>query len=752
VTAAGAEVLTTVGPSERIAEEQSGLRRVATLVASGAQPEAVFAAVAKEVGRLLEVDFTILSRREPEGMQVSVGAWSNIDVEVPFPVGTRVRLGGRNVVSLVVETGRPARIDDYADATGEVAEAARGWRLRSAVGVPIGVEGRLWGVISVASGQGAPMPAGTERRLAAFTELVGTALANAQARLELRGFAEEQAALRRVATLVARAAPPEEVFAAVTDEVGRVLSSEATLLSRYDPDGAATVVGTWTRTGAPPPIPVGGRFQLGGRDLHTLVFRTRRPARIDDYSRASRVGIEMARKAGVRSGVGVPISVAGRLWGVIGVTSAQGRSLPADTEARLAGFTELVGTALANAQARLELRSFAEEQAALRRVATLVARAATAEEVFAAVTAEVGRVLSASITVLGRFDPGGVETTVGVWTSTGAVPVGVGTMTSLGGQNVSTAVFETGRPARLDDHSGTSGQVGARPRAAGIRASVGVPITVGGRLWGVMIAASREEPLSADTEARLADFTELVGTAIANAETQAALAASRARIVAAADAARRRIEGDLYNGVRQRLVSLALQIRTVRSVVPPAADRLIRELDGVAGEIGDVLDELREIARGLHPSALADGGLRSALKALARRSAVPVRLDVRVDGRLTDQLELAVYYVIAEALTNAAKHADASEAEVEVETGEGLLRLRVRDDGRGGADVTGGSGLVGLTDRVEALGGRFALHSPPGAGTVVQVVLPLSAPDGPGPRADVTRPADSAPPCDRPAP
>jgi signal transduction histidine kinase len=187
-------------------------------------------------------------------------------------------------------------------------------------------------------------------------------------------------------------------------------------------------------------------------------------------------------------------------------------------------------------------------------------------------------------------------------------------------------------------------------------------------------------------------------------------------------------------------------------VVPPAADRLIRELDGVAGEIGDVLDELREIARGLHPSALADGGLHSALKALARRSAVPVRLDVRVDGRLTDQLELAVYYVIAEALTNAAKHADASEAEVEVETGEGLLRLRVRDDGRGGADVTGGSGLVGLTDRVEALGGRFALHSPPGAGTVMQVVLPLSAPGGPGPHADVTRPADSVPPCDRPAP
>jgi GAF domain-containing protein len=749
VAAAGAEVLTTVGPSERIAAEQAALRRVATLVATGAQPEAVFATVAEEVGRLLEVDVTILSRCEPDGMQVSMGVWSNTDADVPFPVGTRVRLGGRNVVSLVVRTGRPGRIDDYADASGPVAEAARSWRLRSAVGVPISVEGRLWGVMSVASGQEQPMPTDTEERLVAFTELVATAIANVQARVELRGFAEEQAALRRVATLVARAAAPEEVFAAVTDEVGRVLSGEATLLSRYDPDGAATIVGTWTRTGTTPPIAGGGRFQLGGRDLHTLVFQTRRPARIDDDSRTSGVGVEMARRAGVRSGVGVPISVAGRLWGVIGVTSAQGRPLPANTEERLAGFTALVGTALANAQTRLELRDFAEEQAALRRVATLVARAAPAEEVFAAVAAEVGRVLSASIAVLSRFDPDGTQTTVGVWSSAGDLPVAVGTTTSLGGRNVSTRVFRTGRPAPMDDYADTSGQVGDHSRRVGIRASVGVPITVEGRLWGAMIAASREEPLPADTEGRLAAFTELVATAIANAEAQAALAASRARVVAAADAARRRIESELHDGVQQRLVSLARQIRGVQAVVPPGADQLIAELDGVAAEIDGVLGELGEIAQGLHPSALADGGLRPALTTLARRSAVPVRLDIRVDGRLPDQIELAAYYVIAEALTNAVKHADASGSEVDVECGEGLLRVQVRDDGRGGADLAGGSGLVGLTDRVEALGGRLALDSPWGAGTVVQVVLPLAAPGAPGPAR--ANPLRSAPPGDRPA-
>ncbi|MCU1618182.1 MAG: histidine kinase [Modestobacter sp.] len=736
---------------------------MATLVAGGAPPEAVFAVVTEEVGRLLEVDFTILSRCEPEGTQVSVGAWSNTDADVPFPVGTRVPLGGRNVVSLVVRTGRPGRIDDYGDASGAVAEAARGWRLRSAVGVPISVEGRLWGVMAVASGQEQPMPADTEERLAAFTELIATAIANAQVRMDLRGFAEEQAALRRVATLVARAAPPEEVFGAVTDEVGRVLSSAVTLMSRYDPDGAATVVGTWTRTGAAPPIAIGGRFQLGGRDLHTLVLRTRRPARIDDYGEASRVGVEMARKAGVRAGVGVPISVAGRLWGVIGVTSAQGQPLPADTEARLAGFTELVGTALANAQARLELRGFAEEQAALRRVATLVAGAAPPEAVFAAVTAEGGRVLSVEFTVLSRYGRDGTATVLGAWTRTGAAfPVPIGFQLELGGRNVHTLVFDSRRPARVDHYGQDAGPAPATVLTAGVRASVGAPISVEGRLWGVMsVASSDERPLSADTEARLAAFTELVATAIANAEAQAALAASRARIVAATDAARRRIESDLHDGVQQRLGSLARQVRAAHAVVPPAAEEVTAQLDGVVAEIGDVLDELREIARGLNPRALADGGLRPALTTLARRSAVPARLDVRVDGRLPDQIELAAYYVVAEALTNAAKHAGASEADVEVASGEGLLRVRVSDDGRGGADLTHGSGLVGLTDRVEALGGRLTLHSPPGAGTAVQVLLPLTAPSGepaaappmratPGPQAG--EPAAPAPPEDRPTP
>jgi signal transduction histidine kinase len=263
------------------------------------------------------------------------------------------------------------------------------------------------------------------------------------------------------------------------------------------------------------------------------------------------------------------------------------------------------------------------------------------------------------------------------------------------------------------------------------------------------LLSTLEEPLPADTEARLAGFTELVGTAIANAEAQAALAASRARIVAAADTTRRRIERDLHDAAQQRLVSLALHLRsTVRAAVPPGADELTAQLDVVADEIVGVVDELRELARGLHPAALADGGLRPALKTLARRSAIPVRLDLDLDTdrRLPEPIELAAYYVVAEALANSVKHAHASVIDVQAATGEGVLRVRVRDDGSGGADPTGGSGLIGLTDRVEALGGRLTLDSPPGAGTAMRVVLPLTSPSGLGSPATITGPPDDTGP------
>src|SRR5690348_1740489 len=543
-----------------------------------------------------------------------------------------------------------------------------------------------------------------------------------------RGIVDDQAALRRVAMLAARAAPPGEVFAAVTEEAGRLLGAGHAAMSRYEPDGTVRVVAAWSSTDAA--VPVGTRVGVGGRNVHTLVFQTGRAARLDDYAGVSGAAADVARKFGFRAAIGAPISVEGRLWGVMAVASAHKQPLPADTEARLAGFTELAAAAIANAQARVELRGFAEEQAALRRVATLVARAALPQEVFAAVTAEVGRVLSADGTIMSRYEPEDAATVVGVWSSTGAAaPAPVGSRFELGGRNVHTLVFQTARPARTDlaEASGTATGVFGE---LGIRSCAGVPISVAGRLWGVMVVVStRDEPLPANTEARLAGFTELAATAIANAEAQAALTASRARIVATADQTRRRIERDLHDGVQQRLVSLALRLREVQAA-PPEADELAERLEGAVTEATGALEELREIARGLHPTVLAEGGLRPALRALARRSAVPVRLDIQVAGRLPEPVEIAAYYAVSEALTNAAKHARASAAEVEVTAGEGILHVRVRDDGRGGADFGHGSGLIGLRDRMEALGGRISLLSPPGKGTTLYAELPLSTAAG----------------------
>jgi signal transduction histidine kinase len=263
-----------------------------------------------------------------------------------------------------------------------------------------------------------------------------------------------------------------------------------------------------------------------------------------------------------------------------------------------------------------------------------------------------------------------------------------------------------------------------------------------------MIVGSRAGPLPAGTETQLAGFTELAATAIANAEAQAALTASRARIVATADATRRRIERNLHDGAQQRLVSLALKLRAAQATAPPGAGELAQQLDRTAAGLDDVLDDLREIARGLHPAILAAGGLHPALKTLARRSAVPVRLDIQVD-RLPEPIEIAAYYTVAEALTNVAKHARATAADIQVAEIDGVLHVRVCDNGRGGAGFSQGSGLVGLKDRVEALGGHLRLDSAPGAGTTLDITLP-SSPAGqschPELPARRTMPAAASPP------
>jgi signal transduction histidine kinase len=405
---------------------------------------------------------------------------------------------------------------------------------------------------------------------------------------------------------------------------------------------------------------------------------------------------------------------------------------------------ELAAHAARRARASERARGeIADEQAALRRVATLVAKGAPAHELFAAVAAEAGNLLDVHGIRIARYEDETELVHVAEWSKPGCAPPAYD-RAELEGTSVPAEVLRTGRAARIDNYEDLA--VSAPfARIVQLKSVVGAPVVVEGRRWGVMIAWSVSGPLPGDTEGRLTGFTELVATAIANAEAQAALTASRARIVAAADTARRRIERDLHDGAQQRLVSLAMHLRgSVQQAVPPGADRLTAELDRVVAELGEVLDELREIARGLHPAALAEGGLRPALKTLARRSAVPVRLDVRVDGRLLEPIELAAYYAVSEALTNTAKHADASGVDVQVKTEDGVLHVGVCDNGRGGAKAGGGSGLIGLKDRVEALGGRLLVHSPPSGGTTLHVSLPLATPHVRG-----RQPADSAQPVGR---
>ena len=728
----------------QLADEQAALRRVATLVAGGARPAEVFRAVADELAQLIGAEAAFVSGvelssghrqgpaggmaagpGEPEGTLVVEASCGCARDEVP--VGFRARLRPGSVMAAALRTGRPARAGSDQLAAGPYGSLTGKLGLRAAVAAPIVVEARYWGV-AVAATVRADFPPGTESRLADFTELAATAIANAHREKKLRELADTQAALRRLATLVARGEPPEAVFAATTREALRHFGGGTARLIRYEPDGTATLLANEGTTG--PHVRVGERWEgYPATGLTATVRRTGRAAQVDDYRDIQ--GGEPYVAEGLRSAVATPIHVNGILWGAVAVGSGQG-PLPRDTGLRMAEFTDLVATAVANAQNRAameasrdKLARLVEEQAALHRVATLVARAVPPEQVFAAVTAEVGRLHSADFTLMSRYDRGDVATIVGAWT-TGADPAPAGTRLSLGGRDVHTLVLQTGRPARIDDYDNASGMAADIARRADVRSAAGVPISVAGRLWGVVVIGCADQ-LPPDIEARLADFTELAGLAVGNAESRAELDASRARIVAAADQARRRIERDLHDGIQQRLVSLGLELRLAGSAAPAWPPEAETEISRVAGELNAVVTDLREIARGIHPAILSEGGLRPALRTLGRRAAVDIEVTVEVDPipRLPEPIEVAAYYVVSEALTNATRHAQASVVRVAVTEHGDILRLSIRDDGVGGADPARGSGLIGLRDRAEALGGSLEVSSPPGAGTLMIVQLPL---------------------------
>ena len=370
-------------------------------------------------------------------------------------------------------------------------------------------------------------------------------------------------------------------------------------------------------------------------------------------------------------------------------------------------------------------RALTDEQAALRRIATLVASEAASDRVFGQVTVEAAQTLGASGATLARFDDDGTVTFVGGWSDTGRLAFPVGSRVSLEETGVLAEIRRTGRPERIDDYQGRAPEIVERLGRFGYGSASAAPIRVGGRVWGALVAAaSHDEPMPPGSERRLADFADLVAQALANADAYRKLAASRVRIVEAGDTERRRLERNLHDGAQQRLVALALQLRLIKASLrkdPESAEALLAEAEG---ELNHALEELRELARGIHPAVLTERGLEAAIRALADRAPVPVEFSHLPEDRLPDSVEAAIYYLVAEAITNVAKYAQATHSSVAIERSNGFATVVVRDDGIGGAEPVPGSGLVGLADRVEALGGRLHIESPSGGGTQLTAEIP----------------------------
>jgi PAS domain S-box-containing protein len=700
-------------------DEQAALRRVATLVARGVSPAEVFTSVAAEVSALFGSDVSAMVRYEDDGTVTVLG-----DVGGPHEPGARVTPDPGYVVDAVRQTRRSARFDtDRPPAPGTGLVSTLG--LRSAVASPIIVEGELWGAITVASLRG-PLSPTAEQRLTDFTELVATAVANAQSREEVTALAEEQAALRRVATLVAEHPESEELFSAVASEVAAVLGVRGVMVERFEDDGSQIVLGSaydLELAGAAAFLGVGVWLPLQPGTLAAAVFETHQAARVESYATVEGSVGDAARAAGVGSGCAAPIIVDGRLWGEMCVFSSAGHRLPPGTERRLDDFVKLVATAISNYDARAAVRRLADEQAALRQVATLVARGAPQAEIFAGIAHGILELLGAEKIRMFRYEDG----TALVVAASGDVNdyLPVGSRHALGGENAASRVFRTGRPARIDDYTRiASGPIGEDALRSGIRGVVATPILVEGGVWGAFVVLTTgDKPLPGGTESRLAQFTELMATAIANADSRDQLTASRARLVSAGNEARRRVVRDLHDGAQQRLVHTIITLKF--------AQRSLHDGGEPAPLVGEALEhaeranaELRELAHGILPTALTGGGLRAGIDAVCSRLDLPVQVEVPA-RRFPAEIEANAYFIVAEALTNVVKHSRAEHAGVRAYEKDEQLHVEVRDDGVGGVDPDG-SGMIGLSDRAAALGGRLTVDCPAGGGTLVAVTLPLA--------------------------
>ncbi len=386
---------------------------------------------------------------------------------------------------------------------------------------------------------------------------------------------------------------------------------------------------------------------------------------------------------------------------------------------------------LAAARDRHELgeqtESLARQQAALRRVATLVAQRGEPDVVYPVAAAELADGLGVEHVSLVRFDGDDSCLVLAAWDGDpGGHHLTVGERLPLGGYNASTLVHATGECVAVD-YSNATGPIAERLRRRGFVSGLGVPIKLDDSIWGAVIVGSSDRRPAHDIEARVLDFADLVATAVYNSETRGQLTRSRARVVAAADQARRMIERDLHDGAQQRIVSLGMELRAAQMTVPPGEEDLRERLDRSVETLSQVHTDLQELSRGIHPAILSRGGLGPALKTLARRSPVPVSLTISIPTRLPDTVEVAAYYVVAEALTNTAKYAHATEITIVATSDDGFLDLTVSDDGNGGADSASGSGLIGLHDRIDTVGGTLTITSPTGVGTTLVVRIPAAS-------------------------
>jgi signal transduction histidine kinase len=559
------------------------------------------------------------------------------------------------------------------------------------------------------------MPAG---RLAVVT------FTDAENRLREEGLRQEHEAIlvaqRRIATLVAGGAPPAEVFAAIAEQVGDMMGLPLVVVWRYESDGVGVVIGASgeLRHRFQP----GSRWPLDGGAVCALLRKVGRPRRVDDFADVPGTIADAQREAGIRSCAGAPIIVDGEVWGAISVLSTDPAPLPDQIEYRLAKITELVATAISNSASREELGRLADEQAALRRVATLVARAVPEGELFGAVIEEVGSLFGADFAGMIRYEPDVTVTPLAAWGAVGEHPAWPHPWPT-DEVDPATLIARTRRAVRIDwsDVHGTTATI---LRDVGIRSSVGSPILVDGRLWGALaVHTRRPHQFPPDTESRLENFTELVATAISNIQARSELAASRARIAAAADEERRRVVRDLHDGAQQRLVHTVITLKQARRALQNEEKDAQALLSEALDQAERATAELRELAHGILPAVLTHGGLRAGVDALASRMPLPVENGVSL-GRLPATVEATAYFVVAEALTNVAKHARAGYATVTARVDDGTLRVQVRDDGVGGARPDG-SGLLGMADRLATLGGQVRIESLASGGTLVAADIPV---------------------------